>query len=319
MSPLDFIVSYMRSSELSRLAELAAGQHGVFTRADARHLGVPDSTLTSAVAAGRFKSASPGVFIVTGCPPTVQQRMMVAVLSMTSLTAVSHAAAAEMWRLTDRGLGNIEVVTTRWDRLERSDVTVHESRDLIDADITELDGIPITSPVRTVVDLGATKPWAVEQALETGVRRELFTLADVERFVTRVGRRGRRGVGVIRPLLEDRRRWDTATESALEDRFRKVVADFGLPLPLPQFVLRDEYQVFVCRADFAYPRQKLLIELDSEAHHMDRITFRRDRSKQNRAVALGWTVLRFTWWDVQNDPYQVGAHLKAVLAAHPAV
>ncbi len=109
------------------------------------------------------------------------------------------------------------------------------------------------------------------------------------------------------------------TESALEDLFRNVVLSFGLPQPHTQFVLRDNNDDFVCRADFAYPQQRLLVELDSEAHHMDRLTFRRDRSKQNRVVALGWTVLRFTWWDLQNRPYEVVDHLRTLLAAPPAV
>jgi very-short-patch-repair endonuclease len=47
---------------------------------------------------------------------------------------------------------------------------------------------------------------------------------------------------------------------------------------------------------------------------MDRLSFRRDRSKQNQAAGLGWSTLRFTWWDLQDDPYQVGAHIKAMLA-----
>jgi len=115
---------------------------------------------------------------------------------------------------------------------------------------------------------------------------------------------------VIRPLLDARKTWDGLTESALEDLFLKTVVGMDLPPPLTQYVVRDDADEFVCRADFAYPAARVLIELDSESHHLDRIAFRRDRAKQNRAVVLGWTVLRFTWWDLQQDPYGVAAQVR---------
>ncbi|MGA9598521.1 MAG: DUF559 domain-containing protein, partial [Acidimicrobiia bacterium] len=283
--------------------------------ADARRLGIADSTLSDGVVAGRFRRAAPAVFVVGGCPSTGEQRLTIAVLSMPGLVAVSHRAAAEMWGLVTGEARHLEVVTTRWDRVPQTGVTIHESLDLVAADIKTLDGLPITTPARTVVDLGATSPWAVEGALETGIRRQLLTLKDVEAFVARVARRGRRGVGVIRPLLVARRKWDTITESVLEDRFRETLHEAGLPEPQPQYTVRGHGGRFVCRADFAYPTEHILIELDSEAHHMDRLTFRRDRSKQNSAVVLGWTVLRFTWWDLEEDPLRVTTQVQAALDA----
>ena len=195
----------------------------------------------------------------------------------------------------------------------REGIHFHESLDLIESDVVDLNGIPITSPARTVVDLGAVRRWDVERAYETGIHKELFTIDDVEAFIARVARRGRRGIGAIRPVVEDRRRWDSQTESPLEDALRLVVDRSGVPEPVPQYVVRDDRGGFVCRADFAYPRQRLLIELDSEAYHMDRITFRRDRSKQNAATGLGWAVLRYTWWDVHNEPGRIVADVEKAL------
>jgi very-short-patch-repair endonuclease len=295
------------------LGELAAGQHGVFSRTEARALGLSDTALADRLVAGRYRRMAPGVFAVVGTVDTAQQRMVGAVKSFRSLAAVSHQTAAELWGLTQRGIRGVEITTTRWDRVHRSEVTVHESLDLVDEDVTRLDGVPITSAVRTVVDLGASNKWAVEAALEQGIRQGLFSLEQVELLVARVGRRGRRGVGVIRPLLQVRRRWDSVTESALEDEFRKLVRRNGLPDPVTQFTLRDDYGTFICRSDFAYPGSRLLIELDSEAHHLDRLTFRRDRSKQNRATVLGWTTLRYTWWDLSEEPERVGVEVRRAL------
>jgi very-short-patch-repair endonuclease len=296
------------------LGNVAARRHGVFTLAEAEALGVPARTVNERATAGRYKSVEPGVYVVAGAPATVRQRIASAVGSFPALAAASHQTAAELWGMTDRGIRTIEIVTTRWDRVRRGGVTVHESLDLLQRDIVKLDGIPITTPVRTVVDLGASNKWVVERALEEGIRRDLFVLADVDAFVARVAKRGRRGVGVIRPLLAARRRWDTVTESALEDRFRKVLANGGLPSPQPQFVVRDRFGSLVCRADFAYPAARVLIELDSEAHHLDRLAFRRDRSKQNQAITLGWTVLRYTWWDLAEEEGRVCREIESIIA-----
>jgi hypothetical protein len=240
--------------------------------------------------------------------------MVAAVKSFPLPAAVSHQTAAELWGLTRRGVRGIEVVTTRWDRVHRPNLKVHESLDLVAEDIAERDGVHITTPTRTIVDLGASNRWIVEHAFEQGIRLGLFDLDEVESLVHRVARKGRRGVGVIRPLLEARRRWDSSTESALEDLFRRAIADVALPDPTPQYEVRESSGGFVCRADFAYPAARLLIELDSEAHHLDRIAFRRDRSKQNRAIVLGWTVLRYTWWDLREQPWRVVSEVRSALA-----
>ena len=303
----------MTSQNNRELEEGAAQRHGVFSRTDARQSGVTEPTLAYRTSTGRYIRLHPGVFAIAGSPQSVRQRIISAVLSFPALAAASHQTAAEMWGLTQRGITTVEIVTTRWDRVHRPDVKVHESLDLLDQDVVELDGIPVTTPVRTIVDLGASNRWIVESALEQGIRRGLFTLSQVEELVARVGRRGRRGVGVIRPLLDARRQWDTATESALEDEFRKTLSKRGLPVPQTQFVVRNSSGRFVCRADFAYPAERILIELDSEAHHLDRIAFRRDRSKQNSAVMLGWTVLRYTWWDVQDRSEQMCLEIHTAL------
>ena len=207
------------------------------------------------------------------------------------------------------------MVTMRHERAIRRSFTVHESLDLSGGDIVRIDGLPTTSPARTVVDLGAVSPaWAVEACLDSGLRQRLFTLDEVCRFVNRVAKRGRRGVGVIRPLLEARLEWQGLTESDLEDLFRRVVASSRVLMPRPQYTLHDELDRFICRADFAYVEEKALIELDSEKYHMDPATFARDRDKQNRAMALGWRVYRFTWRQLVESPDEVLTVLAQITA-----
>jgi hypothetical protein len=288
-----------------RLARLAAQQHGAFTTAQAAGCGFNRRLIDRWAQRGVFLRVHPSVYVIGGSPRTWMQEVSAAVLSVNDAAAVSHQTAAVLWEMTDRRPDRIDVVTARWDRVRRPCIAVHESRDLLELDRVVLDGIAVTSPVRTIVDLGAEAPlWLVESCLDTALRAGLFDAQDVRRFIARIARRGRRGVGKIRPLIEERLKWEGLTESELEDKFRRLIHLSGLPRPVPQFQLRDARGRFVCRADFAYPDRHLLVELDSEAFHMDRSTFQRDRDKQNRALALGWTTLRFTWSDLTKRPDQ---------------
>ncbi|MCL1693915.1 MAG: hypothetical protein M3096_09540 [Actinomycetia bacterium] len=190
--------------------------------------------------------------------------------------------------------------------MHRQPFMVHESKDLLDSDIVTVDGIPVTTAVRTVVDLGASAPKRfVEKCVDTGLRKKLFTAWQVRCFIARVARPGRTGVGTIRPIINERLAWDTITESDLEDLFRAVVSRSPHPMPDPQYRLFEPSGEFVGRFDFAYPTRLSLIETDSERWHMDPASFQRDREKQNRAHALGWTVYRFTWRQLVDDPQSV--------------
>lgn len=301
-----------RTGSTHRALVAARVRYGVLSPADAALAGLTDSQLRRLVERGVLERRARGVLVAAASPRTWEQEVMVAVTAAGPGALASHETAAALQGLVDRRPDRIEVVMARWDRA-RMPFTVHESTDLLPEDADAVGGIPVTSAVRTVVDLGASARWLVESALERGIRRELFTLADVARLVERVARRGRRGVGVIRPLVEERLHWDGLTESELEDLFRKAWGR-RRPQPIPQHVIVDEAGAFVCRADFAFPEQRVRVELDSEAFHMDRPTFRKDRAVQNRTEQLGWRTLRYTWWDLVGRPADVVAEVLSLLA-----
>jgi hypothetical protein len=300
----------------AQIGRLARSQHGVVSTSQCRDLGMRQRQVADRVTAGVLLRPFDGVVAIAAVPATWEQRVMACVLAAGTDALASHRTAARLWGLISYRHPAVEVVMPRWERAFR-EFTVHESLDLIADDRQLVSGIPTTWAARTVVDLGAVAPRLVESALDTGVRKGLFALSDVKAFVDRVARRGRRGVGVIRPFLEARMKWDASTESELEDLFCRVLAEFGVRPPVAQYVLRNDADAFICRADFAYPHCKILIELDSEAHHMDRQTFRLDRAKQNQAGRLGWRTLRYTWWDLTEAPWRVADDLHALLGSTP--
>ena len=296
-----------------RLMVTARRQYGAVSLAQARDVGLSGKQIDRLVAHGRLERPLRGALIVAGSPPSWRQSVMTAVHAAGGAALASHATAAFLWKLLDRRPAVIELVMPRWDRSAQPFI-VHESTDLAPADHSGVGPIPTTTPARTVVDLGASVPDLVEHALGAGIRNRLFTLREVAVFVDRVARRGRRGVGVVRPLIEARLDWDQITESALEDLFLRIWSAADQPSPVAQFTIRDDQGQVVCRADFAFPDRRVRIELDSEAYHMDRLTFRRDRTVQNRTEVLGWRTLRYTWWSLMSDPKSIVTELTAALA-----
>ena len=288
------------------LAAIARNQRGVFTLNQAVAAGLSDRAVRDRVRRGFLERIYPGVFGYPGSGDGWHRQVVAAVLSATEPAAASHRTAALIWGLTDRMPEIIEVVARRHQRVHRQPFTVHESKDLLDSDIVTVDGIPVTTAVRTVVDLGASAPPRfVEKCLDTGLRRKLFTAWQVRCFIARVGRPGRTGVGTIRPLAEERLVWNTITDSDLEDLFRAVVGRSPFPMPDPQHRLLVPPGGIVGRFDFAAPTRMALLETDSGVWHMDPVAFQRDREKQNRAHALGWTVYRFTWRQLVEDQQSV--------------
>jgi very-short-patch-repair endonuclease len=62
--------------------------------------------------------------------------------------------------------------------------------------------------------------------------------------------------------------------------------------------------------DLMFEGAKLVIEIDGHAYHSDDIAFQRDRSRQNRLVRAGYTILRFTWDDVVHRPGEVAESVR---------
>ncbi len=299
-------------------ADAAAGriaerQHGVVRWETLIEAGLTRAMIERRVARGQLHRQAPSVYTFGGSPDTDDQTLVVHALSAGVGGAISHDSAAFLWGLTQRRPGSVHVVVRRWQREHRRDCSVHESLDLLSIDRVLLSGVPVTSAARTVVDLGATSPWLVERALSEGLRMGLFDVAGVDGFMKRVARKGRRGVGTIRPLLELHGAVNGRTESLLEDRFLRVIFERGLRLPVVQFEVQDELGRFVCRADFAYPDLRLLIEVDGRSYHSDTVAFQRDRDKQNRTQELGWRTLRFTWNDVSREPDRLASTLSSFL------
>jgi hypothetical protein len=155
-------------------------------------------------------------------------------------------------------------------------------------------------------------PATVEAAVDRAIGRKMVTIAQLDDVVRTVGRKGRRGVGVMRKLLAERHEGDRPA-GVLEARMASLLRQAGLPLARPEYEIKGLRGEFVARVDFAYPGVKLAIEVDGYEPHTALAVFRNDRTRQNHVAALGWTVLRYTWADVDRRSPHVADSLASQL------
>jgi very-short-patch-repair endonuclease len=166
----------------------------------------------------------------------------------------------------------------------------------------------VTTPERTWRDLaGVLAP----SALLAVTDQVLATWSDPARLgVMLAAHPAGRGAARARRVLPVA---DERAESPMESVLRWVLLEAGLPSPVLQHPVRNGAGVFLGRADLAWPDRKVLVEFDGDVHR-DRSVFVADLRRQNRLMAAGWTILRFSSADVVGHPDRVVAEVRAALS-----
>lgn len=171
------------------------------------------------------------------------------------------------------------------------------------------DGLALTTPVRTLLDCARWLPVGPAVATaDSALRRRVVTRPQLECAAAALPR--------SRPASAARRvaaLADGRSESVLESLARVLLDEAGLPPPLPQFRVRDQWGVELARVNFAWPEARVVLEVDGFAYHSSRRDVRRDRSRANDLVLLGWRVLRFGWEEVVGHPERVVLAVRAAL------
>jgi very-short-patch-repair endonuclease len=190
---------------------------------------------------------------------------------------------------------------------------VHRIRDLAPDHVVRRQGLSLTDPMRTIVDLGLTEPWpAVDEVLGRAISLKLVPLSAVVRLREQLARRGRNGTGVVQRVFDERLLRGGDEDSTLELRLLRIVRRFGLPPMSFQHEVWHEGRL-VARLDGCYPDRKVAVEVDGFAFHSSPEAFQADRTRQNVLTALGWIVLRFTYHDLVRRAGHVCETIRSVL------
>jgi hypothetical protein len=285
----------MSADQIAGLLELAGTQHGVVTTEQASAVGLSTQQITRLVAAGVLARGDLGIVRVAGWPDSWAQQLTATVLRAGPGAVVSHRGAARWWEVEGFDRAPVELSVPRGSRQRPRRGIVHRVRDLERSDLVRRRGLWVTSPARTIVDLGGVvDDELVEVAVDDLLRRRLTTLEKIGEVAERLGRPGRSGPPVAQGLLAVRARLDGLTESGFETRLLRILREAGLPDPVLQYEVLDDEGRFVMRLDAAYPDEMVGIEADSERWHSDRRRFVADRTKRSAAESLGWRILAVT-------------------------
>ena len=101
----------------------------------------------------------------------------------------------------------------------------------------------------------------------------------------------------MRDLMRERLDLKEPPNSPLETVIWELLFDSGLPLPVPQFEIRDRQGAFVARVDFAYPQQRLVIEGHSKTWHWGTQAHSDDARRHNAIANEGFQIVYVTWSD----------------------
>jgi very-short-patch-repair endonuclease len=243
---------------------------------------------------------------------TAQQAMLAA--SLSARGPVSHRSAAWLWGIVD-DLPQAVDVSVRSPRSAtlRAPAQAHRIKDLAPDHWLRRQGLDLTNPMRTIVDLGLVVRWTeVDAALGRAIATRLLPLSAVVALREALARRGRNGVGVVQRVFDERLLRGADEDSRLELRLLRLARRFGLPPFALQYEVWHDGR-FVARPDAVYPERRVAIEVDGYEFHSDPDAFQRDRERQNELVRLGWVVLRFTRFDLLRRPEYVASAIRAVL------
>jgi hypothetical protein len=295
-----------------RIAAIAAVQHGVFTRLQASRCGATDTMIDWRLRVGRWRRLHRGIYALAGSAKTWRQAAIAASLLLDA--PLSFRAAAALARLRGFKPNKIEL-TVRRNRHHSSPagVILHWSRNPIpDDDIMTIEGIPVTRPARTLLDLATVEPERViERALDDCLRRKLVSVPVLQGWLADPKRKRHRGARVLQRLV-DVRATRGVTDSELETDVLQLLHDAGLPMPMLQYEIWEGDRL-LGRVDFAYPNERVAIEAESFEWHEGRQPFDHDRARGNDILALGWQVLRVTSTHIKEDPEGVVAWVRSAL------
>jgi very-short-patch-repair endonuclease/predicted transcriptional regulator of viral defense system len=283
---------------------LARRQHGVVTRQQLLAQGHSKKWIEHRVARGRLHRIYDGVFAVGRPALTQHGRWMAAVLSCGPQAVLSHESAAALWSIRRSRSSRIDVsLPSDTGRRARRGIVLHRRPTLRELDATRHYGIPVTTPICTLIDLatcleGDPLEAAVNEADKLGLTHPEKLRSALTQLVRRPG------VRRLREVLD--RHTFVLTDSELERCFLPLARAAGLDTP------QTGVEVNGFKVDFYWPDLGLVVETDGLRYHRTPTQQAKDRLRDQTHTAKGLTPLRFTHGQVRFERERVIATLAEV-------
>jgi very-short-patch-repair endonuclease len=289
-----------------RIAAIAELQRGHITRGQLRAAGISDSAISRMIVRKRLIRVYPAVYAVRPAVEAPLGPETAALLACGPNALLSHGSAASLWHLCESCDGPVELTVTRRRHRHTPGIRAHRTAHLLGRDVRIIEGLPVTSPARTLLDRAA-------RLTVHDLERELDEALTVLKIVSRrelsdvlARGNGRAGTAVLRGLL-GRRADETITQSEAERLFLGLVRKAGLPEP------RSQVRLAGYAVDFLWPEARVVFEIDGYKVHTTRRAFDRDRRKDLALKEAGHDPNRVSRDQVKHEPEIVIAHVAAAL------
>lgn len=297
------VVSGGREQRVARVAEL---QRGRITRDQLRALAISDSTIKRLIGSGRLVRVHRGVYAVRPVVALPLGCETAALLACGPNAVLSHGSAAALWKICEPQRSEVHV-TIPWRRhRHQPGLRIHRTAHLLPRDVRVEQGLPVTSPARTLLDEAASlTSREFERELDEALNvLQIVRPGDLEDVLNRA--RHRRGAPLLRRLLAARTT-ETITQSEAERMFLRLVREAGLPEPDTQVKLEG------FTVDFLWPQQRVVFEVDGYRFHTSRRAFDRDRRKDQTLKAAGFDPNRVSRDQIKREPLMVLSHVAGAL------
>lgn len=294
------------------IAELAARQYGLVALWQLPEL--DEEVARKRVAAGRLHRIYQGVYAVGHPLLSHKGHLMAAVLACGPDAVLSHRSAACLHEILDDSRDRVDVIAPNRRGRCPEGIAAHRDGTLTPADRTVIDGIPCTCLSRTLLDIAATEsPSTLRFAVNQAEVERVFDLAEVVELMKRS--RGRRGVARLRLAIAHHDPQEQEARLELEKKLLRLFKRGALRSPEVNGHLLVEGISLM--PDFIWRDAGLIVEADSRRVHGTVTAFEKDRLRDQRLAAAGWTVIRVTWAQVRDEPERLVRTIRSLLARHP--
>jgi len=266
---------------------------GLITRPRLLSSGVTDHDIIGRLARGSLRPIHPGVYATFGTPLDYRAQVLAACLAAGEGAVASHRSALWMWDLLE-GEQPVEVTAPRSSHPVPGGFVLHRPNVLRPGDVVTRKHVPLTNPMRSLLDAGAVLPRSVVgECVERALNARLVTVRGLRVVLADLGGRGRIGTGALRGHLDRRALGDRRPESMIEPLMARLLySDLGIsPVEYQRTLTLDGQEV---RPDFLVSRALTAVEVDGLDAHATREALDHDLERQNLLIRHGYLVLRYT-------------------------
>lgn len=285
------------------IAALAAKQNGNITRKQLLELGLSSTAIDKRIRRGLLYRVFPGVYHV-GTPAVTPLERAAAAVRACGHAALSHTSGMTHWGFWRRWDEPLEVTILQGHRRPKG-IRVHTPRTIDRRDTTVYLGVRVTNPARTLFDMA---PRLADRTLARTVNNALHTpwltrgqLAEqLERHPTH-------------PAAERMLPFIVTTEEPTRSDWERAFPAFCAQWALPEPTMG--YRIGRRTVDAFWPKQKIIVELDSLRYHLNPFVFADDRDRDKDHLTLRLPTVRLTWEEMHQTPEAEARRLKAIVAA----